>query len=40
MSKKKIKALNAQPAPVARYDRMIMRSNRADAGFIFHGGYK
>jgi hypothetical protein len=39
-AEKKIKAINALPAAVARYDRMIMRGNRADAGFIFHGGYR
>lgn len=36
----KIKALNAQPAAVARYDRALVRGNRADGGYILHGGYK
>jgi hypothetical protein len=35
----KIKALNAQPAVVSRYDRQLVRGNRPDAGYIFHGGY-
>jgi hypothetical protein len=35
-----IKALNAQPAVKAKYDRMLMRGGRADASFIFHGGYR
>ena len=35
-----IKALNAQPANVARYDRALVRGNRADGGWIFSGGYK
>ena len=35
-----IKALNAKPAAVARYDRALTRGNRADAGFIIHGGYR
>lgn len=34
-----IKALNAKPAEVARYDRALTRGNRGDAGYIFHGGY-
>lgn len=34
-----IKSLNAAPAEVSRYDRILTRGNRADAGFIFHGGY-
>jgi hypothetical protein len=36
----KIKALNAQPAAVARYDRMLVRGGRADGGWIMHGGYR
>jgi hypothetical protein len=35
----KIKALNAQPAAVARYDRMLMRGGKADASWIMTGGY-
>lgn len=34
-----IKALNARPAQVGRYDRMLSRGNRADGGWITHGGY-
>jgi hypothetical protein len=34
----KIKALNAQPAVVARYDRMLSRGGRANAGWILTGG--
>lgn len=34
-----IKALNALPAEQGRYDRMLTRGNRADAGWIFSGGY-
>jgi hypothetical protein len=34
-----IKALNALPAGVAKYDRMLVRGNRANAGFILDGGY-
>jgi hypothetical protein len=34
-----MKALNAQPAKVATYDRALKRGNRGDAGFIIHGGY-
>jgi hypothetical protein len=34
-----IKALNARPANVARYDRELTRGNRADASWIFTGGY-
>jgi hypothetical protein len=38
-SLKLIQALNAKPASVARYDRMLMRGNRGDYSYIFHGGY-
>lgn len=34
-----IKALNAQPAQRARYDRALMRTGRRDASWITHGGY-
>jgi hypothetical protein len=33
-----IKALNAQPAAVSRYDRQLTRGNRANAGWILTGG--
>jgi hypothetical protein len=35
-----IKALNARPAAVSRYDRELLRGNRPDGGWIFHGGYR
>jgi hypothetical protein len=35
-----IKALNAQPANVARYDSALVRGSRADAGWIFSGGMR
>lgn len=35
-----IKALNAKPAGVARYDRELTRGNRPDGGWILHGGYR
>jgi len=35
-----IKALNAKPAEVARYDRELVRGNRPDGGWITHGGYR
>ncbi len=35
-----IKALNARPAAVSRYDRELVRGNRYDAGWILHGGYR
>lgn len=35
-----IKALNAKPAAVARYDRELVRGNRPDGGWITHGGYR
>lgn len=34
-----IKALNARPAQVSRYDRALSRGNRPDGGWIMHGGY-
>jgi hypothetical protein len=35
-----IKALNAKPANVAKYDRELVRGNRPDGGWITHGGYR
>lgn len=35
-----IKALNAKPAQVSRYDRALTRGNRGNAGWIFDGGYR
>lgn len=35
-----VKALNAKPAAVARYDRELVRGNRPDGGWILHGGYR
>lgn len=35
-----VKALNARPAAVSRYDRELVRGNRPDGGFILHGGYR
>lgn len=35
-----VKALNARPAAVAFYDRELVRGNRADGGWILHGGYR
>jgi hypothetical protein len=35
-----IKALNAEPAKVSRYDSALTRGNRADGGWIMHGGYR
>lgn len=35
----KIKALNALPPAVARYDRALTRGSRADASWIITGGY-
>jgi hypothetical protein len=35
-----VKALNAKPANVARYDRELVRGNRPDGGWITHGGYR
>jgi len=38
-AQEKIKALNAEPAAVAVYDRVLTRGNRANASWIFTGGY-
>lgn len=35
-----IKALNARPQSVARYDSELARGNRPDGGWITHGGYR
>ena len=35
-----IKAINATPAAVARYDRALSGGNRPDGGWITHGGYR
>ena len=35
----KIKALNAEPAVVSKYDRALVRGNRPDGGWVTHGGY-
>jgi hypothetical protein len=35
-----VKALNAQPAQKAKYDRMLIRGNRPDGGWITHGGFR
>jgi hypothetical protein len=35
-----VKALNAKPAAVSRYDRELVRGNRPDGGWITHGGYR
>jgi len=35
-----IKALNAKPAEVARYDRELVRGNRPDGGWILTGGMR
>lgn len=35
-----VKALNARPAAVSRYDLELVRGNRPDGGFILHGGYR
>lgn len=34
-----IKALNAKPAKVSKYDRELVRGNRPDGGWIVHGGF-
>ncbi len=34
-----IKALNAMPAVRSTYDRALVRGNKADGGWILHGGY-
>lgn len=35
-----IKALNAKPQGVLRYDSELVRGNRPDGGWIMHGGYR
>lgn len=35
-----VKALNAQPAQKAKYDRMLIGGNRPDGGWITHGGFR
>lgn len=35
-----VKALNALPAGKAKYDRILTRNNRANAGWILFGGYQ
>jgi len=35
-----IKALNAQPPVVSKYDRELVRGNRPDGGWIISGGYR
>jgi hypothetical protein len=35
-----VKALNAKPANVARYDRELVRGNRVDGGWVLSGGYQ
>ena len=35
-----VKAINAQPAQRASYDRILVRGNRPDGGWITHGGYR
>ncbi len=35
-----VKAVNARPANVSTYDRALTRGNRADGGWITHGGYR
>lgn len=39
-AKEFVKALNAKPAGVARYDRQLSRGNRPDGGWIIHGGFR
>ena len=34
-----VKALNASPVPVSRYDTAILNSNRSDAGWVLSGGF-
>lgn len=38
-SKKAVKSLNSIPAIEAFFDQHILKSRRADAGFILHGGF-
>jgi len=35
-----IKALNAKPAGISRYERALVRGSRPDGGWITHGGYR
>jgi hypothetical protein len=35
-----VKALNARPPAVSRYDRELVRGNRPDGGWVLHGGYR
>jgi len=35
-----IKALNARPAAVSKYDRELVRGGRPDGGWVTHGGYR
>ena len=35
-----IKALNARPAEVSRYDRALIHGNHGDGGWVTHGGYR
>lgn len=35
-----IKQVNAKPAVVSTYDAILLGGNRADGGYIFHGGYR
>lgn len=35
-----VKALNARPANVSKYDRELTRGNRPDGGWCLHGGYR
>ena len=39
-SLKFIKDLNSKPAKRSKYDRALVRGNRADGGWIFYGGYR
>lgn len=39
-SRKFIMDLNAKPAQRSKYDRALVRGNRADGGWIFYGGYR
>lgn len=39
-SLKMVQDLNAKPAQRSKYDRALVRGNRADGGWIFYGGYR
>lgn len=39
-SRKAIMDLNSKPAQRSKYDRALVRGNRADGGWIFYGGYR